>query len=135
MAAPIEIEGYKEFVKAARKAADTSIPTKIGEAHKEVGRFVIDKLHPKPSPFAVGEGAGSSVRPSASKREVLLRVGGGWRDNPALQWGKRQQWNGDVQPPKRPFIIGTARKNSVHIELMLMKAIKEACRPAFWKVE
>lgn len=124
----IRVEGYREFQRAVSKAADKDLPKKIGQVHKDIGAFVISRLTPK----AVGKGAGARVRPSASRREVILRVGGGHRnENPrVLQWGKTQEWPRG-NPPDRAHIIGTARRHQAEIERMLLDGIEAALKPPF----
>jgi hypothetical protein len=121
----IKVEGYKEFAAAVRRAQG-ELPKKMGQLHKDIGAMVISRLTPK----AVGTGAGAQVRPSASKREILIRVGGAWRGNRARQWGKRQVWP-NSEPPKRPDILGTARRNQDRIEQMLMQGIEDHFKPPF----
>jgi hypothetical protein len=95
-------------------------------------RFVIDHLEPKPSPAAVGEGAGASIRPSATKREVILRVGGSHRlHSPMQQWGKKQV-NPFHQPRNsRPFIQRTAEDREDELKEMLRDELTKALAPAF----
>lgn len=123
----IEVEGYKEFQRAIARA-DADLAKRIGQVHKDIGAFVISKLQPK----SVGEGAGAKVRPSATRREVLLRVGGGWRDEDPRkrQWGKRQEWPAGLAPD-RPDILGTAEGHQAEIEQMLLDAIDKAFKPPF----
>jgi hypothetical protein len=123
----LEVEGYKEFQRAVA-SADKELAKRIGEIHKDIGAFVISKLQPK----AVGEGAGARVRPSATRREVLLRVGGAHRseDPRVLQWGKRQEWPGG-KAPQRPDIIGTANQHQARIEQLLFDGIDKALKPPF----
>ncbi len=126
----IEVEGLKEL-QAAIKRAQGKLPASIGEAHKEVGRFVIGKLPPG-NPNAVGAGSGATVRPSATKREVILRVGSGARTASKNQWGKVP-----VQPfvSGRPYIVGTIKDNQDAIEQMFLDQIIKALEPAFYSVE
>ncbi len=126
----IEVEGLKEL-QAAIKRAQGKLPASIGEAHKEVGRFVIGKLPPG-NPNAVGSGSGATVRPSATKREVILRVGSGARTASKNQWGKVP-----VQPfvSGRPYIVGTIKDNQDAIEQMFLDQIVKALEPAFYSVE
>jgi hypothetical protein len=112
MAGPhIVVEGLREL-QAGIKKAEGKLPKSLGEAHKEVGRFIIGKL-PAGDPHAVGAGSGASIRPSATKREVILRVGHGGRTAHKNQWGKRE-----VQPfaAGRPYIVGTIEENQEAIE-------------------
>lgn len=121
----IEVEGYKEFQRAVGRA-DKDLAKRLGQVHKDVGEFVISKLHPP----TVGDGAGNKVRPSATRREVLLRVGGAWRDEHQRQWGKRQEFPGG-HAPERPDILGTAERYQTEIEQRLLDAIDKAYKPPF----
>lgn len=123
----IEIEGYKEFQRAVSRA-DKELAKRLGQVHKDIGAFVISKLQPK----SVGEGAGAKVRPSATRREVLLRVGGVWRDEDPRkrQWGKTQEWPLG-EPPDRPDILGTAEDNQTEIEQRLLDLIDQVYKPPF----
>lgn len=130
--AAIELDGIKEFNKAVRKSADRELPKRIGQANKSIGRLVISKLPDGPA-GAVGTGAGASVRPSATKREVLLRVGGAARASRASQRGTKlrvQQWGrnqvGPFIPGERPHIIGAVEDNQREIEDAYFKAIEQA---------
>jgi hypothetical protein len=134
----IEVEGWRELQRAARRAADRDLPKRLGQANKKIGqRFIRDWLEPKPDPAAVGTGAGATVRPSASKREVLLRVGGAHRagKTPRMQWGRRTARRPGVPAPKRPFIRESAEKHRDEIEQAWLEAVSEAMDPAFWKTE
>lgn len=136
----IEVEGLREFQRAVRRAADTDLPKRMGQAHKEVGLFIKRLVDRESDPSAVGEGSGSELRPSASKREVLLRVGGAHRahENPdivkARQWGKRV-----VRPfrraPKRPYIKQIADDHRDEIGEMFLRKVSEAMDPAFYDTE
>lgn len=121
----IEVEGYKEFARAVGRA-DAALGKQLGQVHKDIGAFVISKLQPK----SVGEGAGAKVRPSATRREVLLRVGGTWRDERARQWGRRQEFPGG-HAPDRPDIVGTAERHQKEIEQRLLDAIDTTFKPPF----
>jgi hypothetical protein len=134
MAGGIEVDGLKELNAAIRRATDSELPKRMGQANKLIGELVISKLEPRPDPLAVGEGAGATVRASASKREVLLRVGGAHRPKPPLSvWGKRR--GGVGRAPKRPFITETARRHEDEIAAAYLEAIAEALDPAFYKTE
>lgn len=122
----LEVEGYDEFVRAVRRASDTDLPKALGQMHKDIGRMIIDRLRPD----SVGAGAGAIVRPSASKREVLLRVGGPHRENRAEQWGRREVWPGG-RAPERPNIIGTAREHEAEIGERLLDTIDRVFKPPF----
>jgi hypothetical protein len=133
----IEIEGLKEFQAAARRAVDSGLPKRLGEAHKFIGQLVISRLVPRPDPSAVGEGAGAAVRASASKREALLRVGGAHRGRhtPYMQWGKRPGPMAFRSRPPRPYIRETVERHRDEIETAYLKAVADAMRPAFYKTE
>lgn len=133
----IEVEGLKEFNRAVRAAKDRELDKRLGQANKRIGQLVIDRLTPHPDPRAVGIGRGSSVRPSASKREVILRVGGSHRAAGNAEQTRMQPWGAKrvVRPgtttPERPFIQGTAERNMDEIGSAWMDAIMDAFRPAF----
>lgn len=132
----IEVEGLKEFNRAVRAAQDKELNKRIGQANKRIGQLVIDRLSPAPDPAAVGAGKGASVRPSASKREVLLRVGGSHRAKPPMStWGKRRVLRVGAAAPDRPFIQGTAETNFDEIGAAWMDAMIEAFAPAFAEAE
>lgn len=122
----IRIEGWRELQREISRASDKDLPKQIGRVHKEVGEMVISRLRPQ----SVGSGAGASVRPSATRREVILRVGGGHRDVRLLQWGRRQEWPGG-DAPDRPDIIGTARRHEDEIIDALLEGVEKALKPPF----
>lgn len=137
--AHIQVEGLREL-QAAIKKQQGQLPAALGQAHKEIGAFVIGKLPPG-DPHAVGTGAGATVRPSASKREVLLRAGSGARVDRAAerdvpmayeQWGRRQ-----VQPfaRGRPYIVGAIEENQDEIEQMFLDQMVKVLGPAFFEAE
>lgn len=131
----IEVEGLRELNQAIRKSVDRDLPKRMGQANKAIGqRFISDWLDPKPNPAAVGTGAGAAVRPSASKREVLLRVGGAHRagKTPQMQWGRRPVGGVGSKPP-RPYIIRSAEKHQSEIEKAWLDAISDAMSSAFYK--
>lgn len=132
----IRVEGLKEFQRATRRAVDSDLPRRLGQANKQIGQLVIDRLQPRPDPAAVGEGSGAAVRPSASNREVLLRVGGAHRagHTPERQWGRRVV-GAFSSAPKRPYIRKTVEDNRRDIEDAWLKAVAEATRPAFYDTE
>lgn len=132
----IQVEGFEQFRREARRAADTDLPKRLGQANRDIGRLVISRLQPRPAPAAVGEGAGASVRPSSSKREVLLRVGGKHRAGraPKAVWGRRK--GGDLRrAPARPHIRGTVERHRNEIEQAWLDAVARAMRPAFYETE
>lgn len=122
----IRIEGWRELQREISRASDKDLPKRIGAAHKEIGEMVISRLRPP----SVGEGRGRSVRPSATRREVTLRVGGGHRDIRARQWGRRQTWPGG-DAPERPDILGTARRHEDEIVDALLAGVEKALKPPF----
>lgn len=132
----IEVDGLKPLQLAVRRSADSDLPKRMGQANKRIGELVISKLQPKPDPSAVGAGAGASVRASASKREVLLRVGGSHRPKPPLSvWGKRRVLRVGGSAPKRPYITETARRHEDEIGEAYLEAISQAMSGAFYKTE
>ncbi len=133
----IEVDGLKEFQRTSRRAVDTDLPKRMGQANKSIGALVISKLSPRPDPAAVGEGAGATVRPSASKREVLLRVGGAHRagHTPYMRWGKRAGRAIRSKAPERPYIRETVERNRKEIEQAWLEAISQAMKPAFHETE
>lgn len=133
----VELEGYDEVRRAIRHAEDRELPKRLGQAHKDIGQKVIDLLSPPPVPEAVGEGAGATVRPSASKREVLLRVGGKHRAAaaPMAQWGKKRVLLRGRKAPERPYIRQTAEDNRPYIEREFLEAVTRAMSGAFHEVD
>ena len=132
----IEVDGLKEFQRATRRAADQNLPKRMGEAHKRVGLFIKKLVDAESDPDAVGRGKGADLRPSASKREVLLRLGGGHRagHTPVKQWGREV-----VRPfrpaPRRPDVKGTADRHEREIGSFFLRAVSEAMDPAFYDTE
>lgn len=132
----IEVDGLRELNLAVRRAVDSDLPKRMGLANKAIGELVISKLSPSPDPAAVGIGAGATVRASASKREVLLRVGGAHRAKPPLSvWGKRRSIGFGRSVPKRPFITETARRHEDEIADAYLHAVANALSPAFYDTE
>lgn len=135
----IQIDGLREFNRAVRMAADTELPKRIGQANKHIGALVVSKLSPRPDPRAVGISTGATVRPSASKREVVLRVGGSHRASGRhtrkQQWGRRRVVPPGTRTPPRPDIQGTARAHQDEIGGSWLKAIAAAMSGAFYRTE
>ena len=134
---------WKRFQRGIRRAVDTDLPKRLGQANKSIGQLVISRLSPRPDPAAVGAGAGAAVRASASRREVLLRVGGKHRENASLPhptkskaryalaaWGRR---SGGFfgRRPKRPHIRETVERNRPEIEQAWLDAVGQALRGPF----
>jgi hypothetical protein len=128
--AHIEVEGYKEL-QAAIKAQQGKLPASLGVAHKAVGNFVIGKL-PAADPHAVGTGSGAAVRASASKRDVIIRVGHAGREAAKDQWGKKP-----IQPfvSGRPHIVGAIEANEEEIAQKFLDEVTKALAPAFYDAE
>lgn len=134
----VDNDDWKRFQRAVRQSTDRDLPKKLGQANKKVGqRFISDWLDPKPDPAAVGQGAGATVRPSASKREVLLRVGGAHRagHTPQMQWGKRPGRPIRQQAPPRPYIRESVERRRDEIQQFWLEAISEAMDSAFYDTE
>lgn len=147
----IQVEGLKEFNRAVRAAKDKELDKRIGQANKAIGQLVIDRLFPAIDARAVGTGRGATPRASASKREVLLRVGGTHRvpasgppspgSPPRDQivrmnpWGARRVLRPGAQAPARPFIQGTAERHFDDIGQAWLDAMVEALAPAFAEAE
>jgi len=129
----IEVDWLRELNKAIRRSTDRDLPKRMGLANKAIGALVISRLFPRPDPAAVGVGGGSTIRPSASKREVLLRIGGAHRARgaPQMQWGKRLGRPIRSPAPPRPHIIGTVDKNRREIDKAYLEAIDQAMSGAF----
>lgn len=129
----VEVDGLDELRRAIRKSTDQDLPKRMGQAHREVGQYVIARLRPRPDPDAIGRGAGAKVRPSAAKREVVLRSGGKHRagNTPQQPWGKRQPSPERRRSNARPFIVKTAEDHRDDIGRFYLQAIKQAVGPAF----
>jgi hypothetical protein len=131
-------DDLRRFNREVRRAADANLPRRIGEAHKRVGqKFIRDWLTPKPDPAAVGVGSGADVRPSATKREVQLLVGGAHRagHTPEMQWGKRPGRQPNEAAPKRPWIRGSVDRHQRDLEQEYLEAVSDAMSPAFYDTE
>lgn len=131
----IQVEGLKEFQRAVRQARDKGLDKRLGQANKQIGQLVIDRLYPNPDPRAIGKGRGATVRPSASKREVQLRVGGAHRASgihtPKQPWGAQRVVRPGTDTPPRPFIQGTAEREFQAIGDAWLEATVAALAPAF----
>lgn len=122
--------------KLIRIAAQRDLPKNMGQAHKEIGQFIISRMD-YADPGAVGTGRGSVVRPSASKRDVLLRVGGSHRaSGPYTKmqpWGRLRVVRPGTQTPDRPHIWGTIWDNKRDIEKVYAEKVGKAMSPVFAK--
>lgn len=129
----IEVEGLRELNRALRKAENGGAVKAVGRANKRVGRLAADRwLRPRPRPETVGTGAGSSVRPSAAKSRLQLRVGGAHRAGyvPAHPWGRRWEISGGRRVGKRPFILGSLLDHRDELyELWIDEVAKEIGLP------
>jgi hypothetical protein len=123
----IEVEGLKELQRDI-KQREGKLPAALGQAHKRVGAFVIGKL-PEGNPNAVGAGSGADIRPSATKRDVIIRAGHAGREGKKDQWGKIP-----VQPFEsgRPYIVGAIEENEDAISEMFLDELMDALSPAFY---
>jgi len=133
------VEGYEQLQRNI-KQVEGKLPASIGEAHKEVGRFLISKI-PQGSPNAVGAGTGAEIRASAKKRDLNIMVGGAHRAKTAaerhvptayIQWGKKEQ-----QPFKsgRPYILKYVKEYQDQIIEKFNDEIAKALDKAFYKVD
>ena len=109
-------------VRAQLRAFGADAYKELGEVHKEVGRLWIGWLGGPDS--GVGAGAGARFRPSANRREVLLRVGGTHRSRNVEQWGKRHK----PERGRRPFILGAAEKREREIVWTYQRMIERLIR-------
>lgn len=131
----LQVEGLKEFNRAVSAAKDKELNKRIGQANKRIGALVVERLSPSPDPRATGTGRGATVRPSATRREVLLRVGGAHRESgvhTAKQpWGAKRVVRPGTDTPPRPNIQGTAERHFDEIGQAWLDAVTEAFAPAF----
>lgn len=118
--AHIQVEGLRELQDGLRNAKG-KLPTELGIAHRDVGKFIISRL-PAGDPQAVGAGPGAKVRASSTKREVLLRVGYPQRGGRKAQWGREL-----VQPfiSGRPYIIQTVKVHEPEIVDYFMERVMQ----------
>lgn len=121
MVARASIEGLPQLRAKFRKAGP-EFDRELGQLHREMGRVWIGWVGGAQT--GVGEGAGSTIRPSATKREVLLRVGHSRRSKKVRQWGQTQ-----VMPhPGRPNILGAAEGRRWEIERRYVQGLKRVIR-------
>ena len=127
----IQVEGWKPLRRDIRRAVDQDMPRRMGQAHRNVGLYVKRLVDARSDPAAVGAGRGADVRPSSSRREVLVRVGYGTRKAPVAPWGIRQ-----VQPvgprPPRPHIVGIINDDRASIEREFFDQVMAAAAPPFY---
>lgn len=133
----LDWRSWKDLQRAIRNSADKDLPKRMGKANKKTGKLVIQKLQPQPTSRAVGRGRGAAVRPSASRREVLLRAGGSHRadrsgpDAPREQWGPNPDLSSLPNPPPRPDIRETVARHRDEIEQFWLQAISDAMDDTF----
>ena len=130
----------RNFQRAVRQSTDRELPKRLGQANKSVGQLVISRLQPRPDPAATGTGRGAAVRPSADRRRVLLRVGGGHRagraedggfKSPRMQWGRQTGGLAVQRRGPRPHIRQTVEDNRKDIEEAWIDATLAALSGAF----
>lgn len=121
----LAFENLHELRASFRDVGGKEMQKELGKVHKRVGTIIIARAGgPK---TGVGEGAGSTMRPSAASREVMIRVGGKHRGEPPQeQWGKSQVW----PPPERPNIIGAAVQALPLIEKEYRDGVEDVARRA-----
>lgn len=129
----VDWRSHKALQSALRHAADRELPKRMGRANKHVGLLVKRRVDAKSVPTAVGIGRGAEVRPSSSRREVLLRVGGTHRAGnvPRAQWGLRMGRNPRQAAPERPYIRQIVEDNRDEIEREWLDAVEAAMSGAF----
>jgi hypothetical protein len=99
MSARMVIDGIPETRELLRDIGGKALERELGQMNKRVGEVWIQAAGGASS--GVGRGRGETIRPSASVRDVQLRVGGAHRSRRVQQWGIRP-----VRPhPERPFIV------------------------------
>jgi hypothetical protein len=101
----LEVEGMDEVRAAFRRLGGPEMVKQLGQVHKRVGELVIAKAGGEQT--GIGSGSGATIRPSASTKDVQLRVGGRHR----ARFGKWRQWGKtEIFPPPepRPYLIGAA---------------------------
>jgi hypothetical protein len=106
MVAAIEVQGYRELNRLLRKTGDKGLAKAVGRANKTVGAKIKTLVDNESTPASVGSGKGSSIRPSAAKGALKLRVGGAHRvdltgrpDTERLTVPRPQQWGKTVVQP------------------------------------
>jgi hypothetical protein len=121
----IVVEGMTELRANFRRLGGPDMVKELGQVHKRVGELVISRAGGAST--GVGTGTGATIRPSATTREVQLRVGGRHR----ARFGKWRQWGiGQVwPPPSRPFLIGAAREAEGPIIEEYLRGVRAVAAP------
>lgn len=127
----MEIEGAREVSRQLKQVGGKELRKEYGQVHKRIGERVIAQAGGKKT--GVGEGRGASMRPSASTREIQVRVGGPHRGSARAQWGVRQVWPSGV-PPERPHLIGAAVDIQGEIMDMYQDGLAEVAQKAGLKL-
>lgn len=118
----LQIEGVRELNRLLKQVGGKELQKELGQVHKRIGEMVISRLGGAAT--GVGTGAGSTIRPSAVTREVVLRVGGSHRSKRVQQWGKRP-----IMPhPHRPHLIGAANEIQDQIEEAYLSGVDAIVR-------
>lgn len=133
----IQVDGWEEFQRDLRRAKHTEYPKRIGQANKKTGEFIKSLVERESDPRAVGVGRGANIRSSASKREVILRVGGAHRagNTPYMQWGIRPGRRPYEQAPERPYVKQIADDHREEIGEFFLEAVAEAMESVFFTTE
>lgn len=126
----LTVEGLDELRATLRRFRGPEMTKQLGQVHKRIGEIVIARAGGAQT--GVGAGTGATIRPSASVREVQLRVGGRFRARFGAwrQWGQEQY--GKPYPP-RPYLIGAAESASDEILDAYLDGVQAVVAP--WKVE
>jgi hypothetical protein len=120
MSARMVIDGIPETRELLRDIGGKALERELGWVHKTVGQLIIWRLGGAST--GVGRGRGETIRPSASVRQVELRVGGAHRSRRVQQWGIKS-----VRPhPIRPHIIGAAHD----IEPLIIRTYEQGVQQA-----
>lgn len=125
------IEGHRDLTRRLQQIGGKELKKEYGQVHKRIGERVIREAGGKQT--GVGAGRGASIRPSASTREIQIRVGGPHRETPLEQWGVNQRWPGGM-PPERPHIIGAAESIEGEIMSMYEEGVAEVAQKAGLKL-
>ena len=125
----LHIEGVRQLNRLLRRVGGRELQKELGQVHRSIGEMVIARAGGAKT--GVGSGRGETIRPSASTREVLLRVGGSHRaqDPRKRQWGKTQRWPGG-DAPRRPHLIEKARQIQPQIEAEYLDGVETVIRRA-----